>query len=127
MPDKLRTERELSGEVAIVTGAAQGLGLGIAAELARQGAVVVIGDIQTEKAKGEAKGLAKQGLQVEAVELDVADSRKVDGFFENVLERHKRIDILVNNAGVGQKVIPIVELSDEEVELVIVAVKGFFR
>ena len=81
MPDKLRTERELSGEVAIVTGAAQGLGLGIAAELARQGAVVVIGDIQTEKAKGEAKGLAKQGLQVEAVELDVADCRQVDGFF----------------------------------------------
>jgi NAD(P)-dependent dehydrogenase (short-subunit alcohol dehydrogenase family) len=127
MADKPRTEKELNGEVAIVTGAAQGLGLGIAAELARQGAKVVIGDIQAEKAQDEAKSLSDQGLQVEAANLDIADSRQVDSFFENVLERYKRLDILVNNAGVGQKVIPIVELSDEEWDRVIgITLTGIF-
>ncbi len=127
MPDEKRTGQGLSGEVAIVTGAAQGLGLGIAAELARQGAVVVIGDIQVEKARNEAKGLSDQGLRVEAAELDVADSRKVDAFFEKVLEKLKRIDILVNNAGVGQKVVPTVELSDEEWDRVIgITLTGVF-
>jgi NAD(P)-dependent dehydrogenase (short-subunit alcohol dehydrogenase family) len=127
MSDNGRTGQGLSGEVAVVTGAAQGLGLGIAAELGRQGAIVIIGDIQVEKAKDEAKGLSDQGLHVEAAELDVADSRKVDGFFENVLEKHKRIDILVNNAGVGQKVIPIVDLSDEEWDRVIgITLTGIF-
>jgi NAD(P)-dependent dehydrogenase (short-subunit alcohol dehydrogenase family) len=127
MPDKPKTEKELSGEVAIVTGGAQGLGLGIAAELARQGATVVIGDIQAKKAKQEAQGLSEQGFQVEAAELDIADSRQVDGFFEMVVARHKRLDILVNNAGVGQKVVPIVELSDEEWDRVIgITLTGIF-
>ena len=127
MPNSGTSDQGLKGEVAVVTGAAQGLGLGISAELARQGAFVVIGDIQADKAKAEAKALAEQGLQVEAAELDVADSSKVDSFFENVLERHKRLDILVNNAGVGQKVIPIVELSDEEWERVIrITLTGIF-
>ncbi len=58
----------------MVTGAAQGLGLGITEQLAREGAAVVIGDVQLEKAQAVADQLAEKGLTVQAAYLDVTDS-----------------------------------------------------
>ena len=106
--------RDLVGQVALVTGAAQGLGLGIATTLARRGAHVTIGDLQQEKAGGAAERLRAAGLAVDAVGLDVADSASVDRAIGGIAEANKRLDILVNNAGVGQKVTPVVQLADEE-------------
>ena len=105
---------DLSGRVAVVTGAAQGLGLAMAETLARHGASVTIGDVQIDKARAAAEKLRDAGLQVEGESLDVGVSAKVDRFFETVAGKHGRVDILVNNAGVGQTVTPIVELGDEE-------------
>jgi 3-oxoacyl-[acyl-carrier protein] reductase len=100
----------LSGQVALVTGAAQGLGFGIAKQLAAHGATVIIGDIQQKKAAEAARELSGK-----AVELNIADSGSVQRCFELI----GRLDILVNNAGIGQKVTPVVELSDEEWQRVI--------
>lgn len=104
----------LVGFNAVVTGAAQGLGLGIAEQLGRDGAMVAIADVQLDKAQAAAQALRDQGLAVEAERLDIAQSADVDRFFDAFAQRRGRLDILVNNAGVGQTVGPIVALSDEE-------------
>ena len=100
----------------MVTGAAQGLGVGITEQLAREGATVVIGDVQLEKAQTAANQLAKKGLTVQAAYLDVTNSTGVTAFFDDVVSQHSRLDILVNSAGVAQAVTPTVDLSDQEWE-----------
>jgi NAD(P)-dependent dehydrogenase (short-subunit alcohol dehydrogenase family) len=109
----------LDGQVAIITGAAQGLGLGIAEALAQRGAAVILSDVQHAKAAVAAEGLSRQGLIAEAIELNIADSGRVSQCLQHIAEGRGRLDILVNNAGVGQTVAPIVELSDEEWQRVI--------
>ncbi len=104
----------IDGAIAVVTGAAQGLGLGIAERLARGGATVVMADLQLEKVEAEAGKLREQGLAAIPRPLDVSDSASVSACFDAVAEAHRRLDILVNNAGVGQKVAPVVELNDSE-------------
>ena len=104
----------LDDSLALVTGAAQGLGLGIVEQLARNGATVIIADLQLEKAQTEADKLQAQNLEVSAAALDVTDSAAVDALFDALAAEHGRLDIVVNNAGVGQTVGPIVEMSDQE-------------
>src|SRR5262249_10636612 len=104
----------LDGQVALVTGAAQGLGLGIAETLSRRGAGVILADVQYTKAAAAAASLVRQGLTAEAIELNIADSRQVTNAFQRIIESHSRLDIVVSNAGVGQNVAPVVQLSDEE-------------
>ena len=117
----------LDGKVALVTGAAQGLGLGISRELARQGARVVMCDLQQDKVLAAADECQKQQLRVEGVHLDVTDSGWVNRVFNQAAEQHGRLDIVVNNAGVGQRVTPIVELDDEQWDRVLrVTVTGTF-
>ena len=106
--------RPLDGQIAVVTGGAQGLGLGISRQLASDGANVVIADRQEDKAREEAAKLQGEGLTVRAVALDITDSAAVTSFFAELAAEEERVDILVNNAGTGQQVAPIVELEDAE-------------
>ena len=106
--------RPLDGQIAVVTGGAQGLGLGITRQLASDGASVVIADRQEDKAREEAAKLQDEGLTVRAVALDITDSAAVTAFFAALVAEEERVDILINNAGTGQQVAPIVELEDAE-------------
>mgnify|MGYP002641263980 CR=1 FL=1 len=119
---------DLAGQIAVVTGAAQGLGLGMAALLASRGAHVVIADLQQDKAEAEAAKLRDEGLTVDAVELNVAVTASVDACFKTVVSNFGRVDILVNNAGVGQTVTSVTELSDDEWDRVVnITLAGTFR
>lgn len=102
--------QELDGMVSVVTGAAQGLGLGIARELGERGSKVLVADLQLEKAEAECEKLRFNDLDVVAIELDITNSEEVSVFFSEI----GQLDILVNNAGTGQTVSPISELSDLE-------------
>ena len=114
MNDNSNSTQNLDGLVAVVTGAAQGLGLGIAEQLAREGATVIIADLQREEAEKASAGLREQSLDVQASYLDISDSAGVTTFFDALVGEYGQLDILINNAGVGQTVTPTVELSDEE-------------
>ncbi|CAB4886639.1 unannotated protein [freshwater metagenome] len=91
---------DLSGRVAIVTGAARGIGLSTATVLAQAGAVVVLTDLASEAFDRVESGLGKQGLSFEFAVLDVADQQAVDLLVADVARRHGRLDIMVNNAAV---------------------------
>jgi len=122
------TEKPLDGQVAIVTGAAQGLGLGFVEALAAMGATVVIGDLQVDSATAAAEALSAKNMAVSAGRLDVTHTETVDEFFSQVKAIHGKVDILVNSAGLGQAVTPIVKLSDEEWDKVLnVNLTGTFK
>lgn len=89
---------DLSGRVAIVTGAARGIGLSVATVLARAGAAVVLTDISPLAAV--CAELSDQGLHCECAPLDVSDRMSFDQLVADVVDRHGRLDIMVNNAAV---------------------------
>ena len=88
----------LSGKVALVTGGAQGIGEAIARKLAEHGAAVLIGDIQTDKARTVADSI---GSGAASVMLDVTDPASWQAALEAAASRFGGLDILVNNAGNG--------------------------
>lgn len=92
-------EKELSGKVAIVTGAAQGIGRCIADFLARDGAAVVIADIQRERAGQVADALQERGLVAASTCVDVRVRSSVREMVTDAIARFGQIDLLVNNAG----------------------------
>jgi 3-oxoacyl-[acyl-carrier protein] reductase len=92
---------ELSGRIAIVTGASRGIGRAIAAQLAARGAHVVAA-ARGENARGIAEDIAAAGGRAEHVALDVTEPGATEQVVAGTLERHGRIDILVNNAGIAR-------------------------
>ncbi|MBR7081508.1 MAG: SDR family NAD(P)-dependent oxidoreductase [Oscillospiraceae bacterium] len=95
--DRLDGVGRLSGKVVIVTGAAQGFGRGIAEELHREGATVIIADMQFAAAKEVAEGL---GERAAAIRVDVTDEDSVREMYAETVERFGGVDLLVANAGV---------------------------
>ena len=98
MPDKML--RTYSGAVAVVTGAASGIGRCIAEELTRRGSEVILADLQAELAEEIAAAIRGAGNKAQALKLDVTDASAVDALLRNVIERTGRLDYLFNNAGI---------------------------
>jgi 3-oxoacyl-[acyl-carrier protein] reductase len=89
----------LSGKVAIVTGAAHGIGRAIAERYGAEGATVVVCDVDAAGADAVAQGIAEAGGTAIGVVGDVSDRAAVDRLFDETLARFGTVDILVNNAG----------------------------
>jgi 3-oxoacyl-[acyl-carrier protein] reductase len=88
----------LADRIAIVTGAAQGLGLAIAGRYAEEGATVVLADVDGDAAERAAATLPD--VRGEAIGCDVSDEAAVQRLFDDTIARHGRVDVLVNNAGI---------------------------
>nr|WP_280218201.1 SDR family oxidoreductase [Nocardia neocaledoniensis] len=108
---------ELNGRIALVTGAGQSVGEGIAVVLARQGATVVVNDLFAERAERVAAAIVAEGNRAVARPFDVTDYRAtVEAVRSAEAELGRHVDILVNNAGVaeGRVTKPFRELTPEQ-------------
>lgn len=105
----------LKERIVIVTGAASGIGKGIATRLAADGATVVVADLDAAKSQETASALGNNSI---GVAVDVTDRAKVDAMTSQVIETFGRIDVLVNNAG-WDKVEPFMESTAETWDRVI--------
>jgi 3-oxoacyl-[acyl-carrier protein] reductase len=119
---------QLDDKIAVVTGAAQGIGKAIAETLARRGAHVVVADLNFEKAQATAQAIAAcTGRRVIAVQTNVADSASAQAMIDRTMAEFGRIDVLVNNAGTTRDNL-IVRISDADWDLVLgVNLKGAFN
>lgn len=117
---------DLSGKVAIVTGGAMGIGLGITSRLAEAGAAVVIADKSLEDAEKAAADLVSKGWKVKAVAADVSSEVDVSNLVEDTVKTFGGLDILVNNAGIYPN-IPVSKMTLQDFEKVLaVNLKGAF-
>jgi NAD(P)-dependent dehydrogenase (short-subunit alcohol dehydrogenase family) len=103
----------MKGKTAIITGAARGIGYGIAACLARKGANIVIADINDDAAQAAAAALATDtGVAALGVPCDITQRRQVEALVQAARQRFGQLDILVNNAGICPFV-SIMDMSEE--------------
>jgi len=105
--------KEFSGQVAIVTGGANGIGLSVARQLAAGGACVVIADLAEEAALTATAEINKNGGEAWHHLIDVSNSASVSELFEVVCDRQDHVDILIHSAGIGLEK-NFIETSDEE-------------
>lgn len=116
----------LEGKVAIVTGSGRGLGLSYAQELARQGAAVVINDVDSGIAAEAVESITAAGGRAVAVVASVGSSETAAELVQAAIEHFGRLDILVTNAGVLRDK-SILKMTDEDFDLVInVHLRGTF-
>ncbi len=105
----------LKGKTALVTGAAQGFGFGIAETFVREGARVALLDLNGDKAKEAAQAIGRRAF---AVTCDVAKAKSVDKAVAHVIAKLGRLDIVVNNAGTTHRNMPMTEVTEEEFDRV---------
>ena len=103
---------DLSGKVAVVTGAAKGIGQGIADRLAEAGATVLLVDIDAEGVQASATAIEERGGTASSAVADLSTADGANAAVATAVERYGRIDILVNNAGI-YPMTPCLELSEE--------------
>ncbi len=102
----------LSGKCAIVTGAANGIGLACARRLASDGACLVLGDIDATAGEAAARQLRDEGRPAVFAPTDVTRRAALEALVQRAIDEYGRLDIMLNNAGVALNA-PILEMSDE--------------
>lgn len=116
-------EGDLAGKICIVTGAAQGFGKGIAEEMYKEGATIVIADMNEELAGTVAK---EMGERASAIAVNVSDEESVAALIQKTVEMHKGLDVMVSNAGVVRSG-PIAEMEAKDFEFVTnINYEGYF-
>jgi len=119
---------ELTGKVALITGASRGIGRAIAVALAQKGANVVINYVHNEEEAKKTQEMCKAyGVETLIVRADVSNRDEVRKMVETVIEKFGRVDILINNAGILGNAITPMEITEEEWDRVInINLKGAF-
>jgi NAD(P)-dependent dehydrogenase (short-subunit alcohol dehydrogenase family) len=102
------------GKVALVTGAAQGIGLATATAFAEAGASVVLADINEDRVRAAADALVSRGNKAVAVQCDVADDAQIDSMIKQTVKTFGRLDAAFNNAGVQTPQVPAAEMSSAD-------------
>ena len=103
----------LQNKVVVITGGAQGIGRAIALGMGREGAQVIVADLQEEKAETVAAELRALGAEALGLDVNVASEQSVQRLAERTFEHFGRVDILVNDAGVYLKA-PVVDKTEED-------------
>lgn len=117
----------LKDKVAFVTGAAQGIGKSIAIALAKEGANIVVSDINKEAADQTARELSGMGVKAISVKTNVASFEEVERSVSEATAAFEKIDILVNNAGITRDTL-VMRMKEEDWDLVLdVNLKGVFN
>ena len=125
-PPPLRSLLDLSGKVALVTGAAQGFGFACARRLAEAGAAVVLADRRIDRLEAACDRLASSRREVAAAAGDISAEEDVSRILHTAVERFGRLDVLVNNAGVFSNFL-LEHLAPEEFQRILdVNVRGSF-
>ncbi len=121
-------EKELSGKVALVTGAGRGIGRAIALKLGEMGATVLVNyNGSADRARETAEQITALGGSAETVCCNVADYQACGKMVEEIIGKYKRVDILVNNAGIARDNL-IMRMSEEEYDSVLnTNLKGAFN
>ncbi len=118
---------DITGKIAIVTGAGQGIGKAISLRLANAGADVAILDLNLQSAETVAKEIETMGRHAIPIQIDVSKSENVNAAVRRTLTEFGRIDILVNNAGIAGRTLPLTDLDESDWDEVIgVNLSGVF-
>jgi 3-oxoacyl-[acyl-carrier protein] reductase len=113
----------LKDKVAIITGAAKGIGFSTAQRFAEEGAIVILTDMNLESVKGAAADIPS----AQAYAMNVTDRASIQAAVDQVMQKHGRIDILINNAGITQDA-RLVKMTEAQFDAVIdVNLKGVFN
>ncbi|KOP81525.1 SDR family oxidoreductase [Cytobacillus solani] len=119
---------KLKDKVAIVTGAASGMGKAIAELYASEGAKVIVSDLNLEGAKAVVKWITEKGGTAKAVQVNVAKQADIDHIIDTAVSEYGTLDILVNNAGIMDGFEPVADILDERWDLIFdINTKGVMR
>ena len=117
---------QLEGSVAVITGAASGIGLATARLFAREGATLSLGDVNEEAGRRAAGEIEADGGHAEFVRTDVTSGEDVRDLVDGAVGRHGKLDIIFNNAGISMTK-PIPDTSEEDFDLIVaINFKGVF-
>src|SRR5690625_249652 len=119
---------KLKDKVAIVTGAASGMGEAIAKLYAKEGAKVIVADLNLEGAETVVQEITQSNGVAKAVQVNVAKQEDIDTMIDTAVSEYRTLDILVNNAGIMDGFQPVVDVLDERWDLIFdVNTKGVMR